>query len=942
MKKAISILTAVSMISFCLLSTFSLVFASENDLAPKGTGENAAVSDGLIASRRYFNENAKAVHRNYDVATGQVSQLSGDISGTPLSNLFNDNTTGDLWTQNVALSDGYYHMKPFIMFNFQDNTRYVITKVEIWGRGDKANWPTSIKVAMGENTSYFNDIFSTEDAVCPEPATPYVIDLSSNTYSGSWFGLELSGNNLNEISELKIYGHVAQEKIISRDATVTATSYPSMAPLTNDGADTTKLGNGVYVGEMWMGPVLTDGTKVAIKYDWAEKQEVSQVRFFPRNDGYEGFPTGYTILSSEDGVTYTEVASATGIAHSDIKGRAIWCTLDTPIETAHLAVVPTGGISGANSVDMLSELEVMGRKPGEVFTGPLDGDTEINDEGLTKIPSSAFEVKARWRNDVASDQTNPNAPLSNLFDENMNTMWYPKDPVSPDYYSLKPFIEITFKDGKEYRIDKVRIHGRVDEGNVNAQYPESIKVATSADGSSYTDISVLDGINIGTRPSVSFTYTDVVTKYLGIEVSEGWMNPPLETTSCPMITEIAIFGEEIDNDSDEGLTQIPSSAFDVYANFRGQEKTEANKQEKPEFPLSNLVDGDMKTFWFPLSAVSAGDVENYKPFIYLDFKDGKQYRIDKIRIYGRADEGNVNAQFPESVKVATSADGTPTSYTDIVVKDNIDLGDKTNLSIKLQDVVTKHLAIEVNKGWVEGNAASIPMISEIVVFGEEIVEQPEDGDEVIDDEGLNKLDSSLFDVSVSWRGQNNDLGAANLFDGDLNNVWAPSTPVSPGYYDLKPFIKITFKDGKQYRIDKIRFYGQMGDAEDKNAQFPQTIKIATSKDGTAYTDVLTKENINMVSRDSISFTPDIAMTQYLGIQVSEGWIAKDDPNTDVDETKVSLPKLSEIVIFGEEVEVVDNNNLNNPDAEEHLDKNYVTDTKNDNITVIGKIEEVWG
>ena len=58
--------------------------------------------------------------------------------------------------------------------------------------------------------------------------------------------------------------------------------------------------------------------------------------------------------------------------------------------------------------------------------------------------------------------------------------------------------------------------------------------------------------------------------------------------------------------------------------------------------------------------------------------------------------------------------------------------------------------------------------------------------------------------------------------------------------------------------------------------------------------------------------------------------------------KVSLPMITEIVLFGEEVEVVDNNNLNNPAAEENLDKNYVTDSKNNNITVIGKIEEVWG
>ena len=58
--------------------------------------------------------------------------------------------------------------------------------------------------------------------------------------------------------------------------------------------------------------------------------------------------------------------------------------------------------------------------------------------------------------------------------------------------------------------------------------------------------------------------------------------------------------------------------------------------------------------------------------------------------------------------------------------------------------------------------------------------------------------------------------------------------------------------------------------------------------------------------------------------------------------KVSLPMITEIVLFGEEVEVVDNNNLNNPAAEENLDKNYVTDSKNNNITVIGKIEEFWG
>ena len=226
---------------------------------------------------------------------------------------------------------------------------------------------------------------------------------------------------------------------------------------------------------------------------------------------------------------------------------------------------------------------------------------------------------------------------------------------------------------------------------------------------------------------------------------------------------------------------------------------------------------------------------------------------------------------------------------------------------------------------------SLPMITEIVLFGEEIVDDS--------DEGLTQIPSSAFDATVAFRGtdsnqENPSFPLSNLFDGDFNTMWFPKDPVSEGYYNLKPFIQIAFKNGKEYRIDKVRIYGRIDEGK-VNAQFPENIKIATSSDGTAYTDITVMENINIGDRPSINFTYTDIVTKYLGIEVSEGWM--DPPNE-----KVSLPMITEIVLFGEEVEVVDNNNLNNPAAEENLDKNYVTDSKNNNITVIGKIEEFWG
>ena len=315
----------------------------------------------------------------------------------------------------------------------------------------------------------------------------------------------------------------------------------------------------------------------------------------------------------------------------------------------------------------------------------------------------------------------------------------------------------------------------------------------------------------------------------------------------------------------------------------------------------------------------------YKPLVKVDFANGDTYKITEIRLFARGDsfEG-----FPTEIGVMDSETGE--TYTAVYSQTDISVpsSGRAILYTLPEPLETAHLGIEFWGGKTADGSYLIDMLSEIEMIGKfsKAADKPEDGDITIDDAGLTLLDSSLFDVSVVFRDENSDQSTgkeSQLFDGLLTTEWFPKTPVSAGYEYLKPFIKITFKGDKMYNIKKIRLFGK---SDPKNELFPQNVAIASSQDGEAYEDVFEKSGINMISRDSISFSFNIPIeTHYLGIELSEAYM--------ISSPSISLPMLSEIKIFGEEIEYVDTNNLNDPDGEQDLDFAIKNEANQANITI---------
>ena len=180
-----------------------------------GTG----TTDEDISSSQYT---AKSAHRDYGnsqaitVGTTEISHQS-----FPISNLFDGDLT-NMWTQNVPITEGYTHLKPFVMMNFNAGQRYVVTEIQIYPRGDGVNWPKSIKAAVTEDGSNYTDIYSADNVATPSPNTPYIINLANNTVSCSGIGIELSGSDANggiymsDIAEIKIKGHLVDTALIKK------------------------------------------------------------------------------------------------------------------------------------------------------------------------------------------------------------------------------------------------------------------------------------------------------------------------------------------------------------------------------------------------------------------------------------------------------------------------------------------------------------------------------------------------------------------------------------------------------------------------------------------------------------------------------------------------------------------------------------------------------
>ena len=484
----------------------------------------------------------------------------------------------------------------------------------------------------------------------------------------------------------------------------------------------------------------------------------------------------FEIYTSQDGITYTELAKVTVDSYADYYQELVCTFKDLDVKNVgYMKLVFTGSNSGDNNTFIsLMEAEIEGIRQGSDEPGaiPEEPETPVDPDDDNAVQIIFNEVVGSWANDRVGTTLGPDR----TYDGNLTTNWNP----AVTGYTSEAAIVYTLN--KYYDLEKIVL--------TFGSRQHYITVSASTDGQNYTEIATVNSGNadqyytdlICTLDNLTVQYVKYIkVDFIGTANGTTWIN----------MMEIQAYGTEATEAPEPGetepeATEPEATEPEVTEPEQAQASIIANKvvgswandRVGTTIGPERTYDGNVTTNWNPA-------VTGFNSEVAIVYTLDKSYDVTKLELtFGSRHHYitvSVSADGEYYTEIATVNSGNAEQYyTDLVCT----LSDLTATNVKY---------VKVSFTGTSNGTTWINMM-EIRAFGKETVSDPEDpevtGPDVTEPEVTEpettepeitepeKVAAKIVgnEVIGSWANDRvgTTIGPERTYDGSLTTNWNPA------------------------------------------------------------------------------------------------------------------------------------------------------------------------
>ena len=498
------------------------------------------------------------------------------------------------------------------------------------------------------------------------------------------------------------------------------------------------LSGGNNVGWSSTDPVAVD-QEIDLTVDLQGTFQIDAISLLPTAfDNGKFFPVAYTLQVSQDGTTWTDVASDRKDTAPAVEPQNYFMDAETETVASYVRIhITENRTVGANTLSQLGEIEVYGtRLPSgnNIALHKPVTDTNGSNDGTY------------WHTSFLTDGENHGLDGGN------NVGWSSTDPVAVDQE-----IDLTVDLQGTFLLDSISLLPTVfDSGKF---FPVAYTLQVSRDGKTWTDVASDRKDEVpAVEPQTYFMDAETVASYVRVHITENRSNG---TNTLSQLGEIEVYGFEANSD-DPAYTGTNVAL--------GQKVSADNYFEDPDsnrnYAVEELVDGlrGKSSEGTRYGYATKKNVEETTPVSFQVELDGI-YAVDNVTLVPvQMDSG---AFFPQDYEIFTSVDGINWTSLEKVV--GAETGAVLRQHKPAEAVNARYVKVEITRhryatGTYRGQLETLwgSRIAEIEIYGEVVTRDAP----YINKSALQMNAGSKDQLSVGWR------------VGDpLNNVtWVSNNP----------------------------------------------------------------------------------------------------------------------------------------------------------------------